>query len=240
MEPIIYKDIPAEVKDVDVKKGIVEGYFSTWDIVDAHGDEIVKGAYRKTLQENGPDSSKQRIFHLWQHNSRTPLNRFTETGSLMEDNKGLFFRSKVSKTTWGRDALLLYEDGVINEHSVGIQVVKSENSGEGHMRLLEVKLWEGSTVTWGANEDTPTTSMKDLTPHEQAEKFNERINLLTKSLHNGSYSDETFLLLELNLKQIQGHYMSLISKIQPDDSTGKHDEPQNRVSLDTLLNDLKI
>jgi len=33
MGPIIYKDIPALVKDVDVKKGIVEGYFSTWDIV---------------------------------------------------------------------------------------------------------------------------------------------------------------------------------------------------------------
>ena len=240
MGPIIYKDIPAEIKDVDVKKGIVEGYFSTWDIVDAHGDEIVRGAYKKSLLENGPGANRQRIHHLWQHNASTPLYRFTEQGTLLEDNMGLFFRSKPSKTTYGRDVLLLYEDGVINEHSVGIQVVKSENSNEGHMRLLELKLWEGSTVTWGANFDTPVTAMKDLTPLQQAEKFAERIDLLTKSLHEGSYSDDTFILLELQLKQIQGHYMSLISNVQPGDLTGKHDEPNNRVSLDNLLNDLKI
>ena len=92
MDAIIYKDIPAEVKDVDVKKGIVEGYFSTWDIVDAHGDEIVQGAFKKTLQENGPGSSKPRIHHLWSHSSRHPLHRFQETGTLLEDSKGLFFR----------------------------------------------------------------------------------------------------------------------------------------------------
>ena len=240
MGPIIYKDIPAEVKDVDVKRGIVEGYFSTWDIVDAHGDEIAKGAFRKTLQENGPGSKTPRIHHLWQHSSTHPLYRFIDEGTLFEDNKGLFFRSKPSRTTYGKDVLLLYEDGVINEHSVGIQVVKSERANEGHNRLMELKLWEGSTVTWGANEDTPMTAMKDLTPEQQAEKFMERIDLLAKSLHNGSYSDETFLLLELNLKQIQGHYMSLINKIQPDEPTGKIDEPNNRTSLDRLLNDLKI
>jgi len=239
MGPIIYKDVPPVIKDVDVRKGIVEGYFSTWDIVDAHGDEIVKGAYKKTLQENGPNSSRQRIYHLWQHNARTPLHRFTEPMSLMEDGTGLFFRSKISKTTYGKDVLLLYDDGVINEHSVGIQVVKSENAREGHSRLLELKLWEGSTVTWGANEDTPMTAMKDLNPEQQAQKFNERIELLTKSLHDGSYSDETFLLLELQLRQIQGHYMSLIND-QPGKPTVKDEPKKERVNLDTFLNDLKI
>ena len=159
----------------------------------------------------------------------------------MEDGKGLFFRSKISKTSYGRDVLLLYEDNVVNEHSVGIQVVKHDKAQEGHQRLLEVKLWEGSTVTWGANEDTPTTAVKDLSPQEAAEKFGERINLLTKAIKDGRYTDETFLLLEIQLKQIQTHYLSLISNIQPGGSTGDDDEPiEEKVDLDNFLNSLKL
>lgn len=241
MNEIIYKGSEPIIKDVDTKKGIVEGYFSTWDQVDAHGDEIVKGAYKKTIQENGPGSSRQRIFHLWQHSSTYPLHRFTEEDSLIEDSKGLFFRSKISKTSYGRDVLLLYDDGVINEHSVGIQVVKSENADEGHMRLLELKLWEGSTVTWGANSDTPVTAVKDLTPEQQAEKFMERMELLKKSIRDGSYTDETFVLLELQLQQIQGHYLSLIKDVQPGDPTGDDDEPKGeRVSLDSFIENLNF
>ena len=226
MENIKYKSFAPTIKDVDVKKGIVEGYFSTWDIVDAHGDEIVKGAYKKTLQENGPESSKPRIFHLWMHNTYQPLNRFQEEGTLKEDNTGLFFHSKISKTAIGRDALLLYEDGVIKEHSVGIMPIKTESAGENHDRMLEVKLWEGSTVIWGANENTPVTSVKDLSPTEQAEKFNQRVELLTKALRDGTYTDETFLLLEYQIKQIQSAYDSLIAKLQPGDPTGDDDEPR--------------
>lgn len=240
MEPIINKSFKAIIKEVDVKQGIIEGYFSTWGIVDAHEDEIVQGAYKKTIKEAGPESSRARIFHLWQHNARTPLSRFTEEGTLKEDATGLFFHSKISRTTWGRDALLLYEDGVINEHSVGIQVIKSERATEGHNRIREVKLWEGSSVTWGANEDTPVTSMKDMNPIQQAEKFNDRIDLLTKSLRDGSYSDETFILLELQLKQVQGHYQSLINQIQPGKPLEEKEQPGERVSLDVIFSNLNL
>lgn len=229
------KDFPAVVKDVDSKRGIVEGYFSTWGIVDSDGDEILPGAYKKSLQENGPGSARPRLYHLWQHSTQHPLARFTEDQSLMEDHKGLFFRSKISRTSYGRDALLLYEDGVVNEHSVGIQIVKNERAGEGHMRVLEVKLWEGSTVTWGANMNTPTTAVKDQDPTDLAEKFNERINNLSKAIKDGSYTDETFVLLELQLKQIQAHYSSLISSIQPGGSTGTDDKPSTKVTLDLRI-----
>jgi len=216
----------AVVKDVDTKRGIVEGYFNTWGVVDSDNDELVPGAFKKTLQERGPGSSNPRIYHLLQHNSTMPLSRFTEEGTIREDNKGLYFMSKVSKTTYGRDTLLLYEDGVINEHSIGIQVVKEErDNNQNHRLIKEVLLWEGSTVTWGANEWTPTVSVKDLEANDMGEKFAKRIDNLTKSIRNGGYSDETFVLLELQLKQVEAQYKALIKALQPGGSTGDQDQP---------------
>lgn len=240
MKPIIYKDFEPIIKDVDTKKGIVEGYFSTWGIVDAHGDEIMPGAYRKSILENGPNSTKPRIYHLWGHDTTKPLGRFTENWALEEDQKGLFFRSKISQTSYGRDVLLLYQDGVINEHSVGISVIKSENASEGHTRLTELKLYEGSTVTFGANAETPTVSVKDMEPQDLAEKLSGRIDVLTKSLHTGTYTDDTFVLLEMNLRQIQGHYVSLVKSIQPGPPTGGDGKPDEKVNLDDFLNQLKL
>jgi len=228
---LIYKDIDPLIKDVDTKSGVVEGYFSTWGNgqTDSHGDEMMRGAFKKSLQENGPDSRIPKIFHLWQHDSRYPLARFQgEDNVIKEDDTGLFFRSRVSRTSYGRDVLQLYQDKVINQHSVGIAIVKTERAGDNHQKLLEVKLWEGSTVTWGANQDTPTVSVKDEDPQIQAKKFQERIELLTKSLRDGSYTDETFVLLELNLKQIQAHYEALISKIQPGDPLDQPGQPSDR------------
>ncbi len=232
MKHLQYKNFGNTLKDVDTKKGIVEGYFNTWDIVDSDGDELVRGAFKKSLQENGPGSARPRIMHLKMHNAMQPLSRFVEEGTLKEDDRGLFFRSTISKTTYGRDVLTLYDDGVLNEHSIGFQTIKEERADEKHMKIMEVKLWEGSTVTWGANMDTPMTGMKDMTPTEQAEKFNERINTLEKALRDGTYSDETFDLLIIQLKQIQAHYQSLIDA-QPE--TLDKDEPKERVSLSTIF-----
>lgn len=225
------KTIPAIIKDVDTKKGIVEGYFSTFGVTDSDNDRILPGAYKKTLQERGPGSNSPRIFHLWMHNPSHPLHRFVKEGTLYEDKVGLGFISTVSKTQVGKDALLLYDDGVINEHSVGIQIIKSETADDGVNDVYEVKMWEGSTVTWGANSYTPVTNVKELKPKEMGEEFIKRTEKLTKAIKNGSYSDETFVLLELQLKQIQAHYKSLLDQIQPGDTTGDGQGQPKKVTL---------
>lgn len=238
MEPFKTKSFDAVTKDVDVKRRVVEGYFSTWGIVDADDEELMPGAYSKSIKENGPGSVKPRIMHLWQHSVHHPMHRFVEDDSIHEDHKGLFFRSKITPTTYGKDALLLYEDEVIDEHSVGIQTIKDQKSAAGHKQLTEVKLWEGSSVTWGSNWDTPVTGMKEMSPEEKirvAEKYNQRIEKLCKALRDGTYTDDTFILLEIQLKQIQGHYESLIKSIQPGLPTGGGDEPTDRVNLSEIF-----
>lgn len=232
------KTFQTELKDLDVKKGIVEGYFSSWGIVDADGDELMPGAYTKSLNERGPGiGEKSRIQHLVQHTSTLPVHRFTDPETLKEDNIGLWFRSKITQTTYGKDLLLLYQDGVINEHSVGIQIVKGGQAPEGHNQVTEVILWEGSSVTWGANAATPVTAVKSMNDEEKAEYFCKKIDSLSKALFKGTYTDETFMMLEIQLKQIQAHYLDAVGEPE-ENSTPKPDEKSTGSNLVTV--DLKI
>lgn len=201
---ITYKDFSGElmVKDVDTKSGIVTGYFSVFGNIDSDGDMIMPGAFTKTITENGPEA-KSRIAHLWQHNPNEPIGKVQ---SLKEDNYGLYFESKIADTVRGNDTLKLYEAGIINEHSIGFNTIKKESKSD-HTALLEIRLWEGSSVTWGANEMARVTGMKSLTPVDiQAKKA-----AIYKSLYEGKYSDETFLLL---IKQLE--YFDSIAATQPE------------------------
>ena len=97
---IIYKTNPiGELKDLDEKSGIVKGYGSVFDNIDADGDIITKGAYTKTIAENG-----KIIKYLYQHKMDMPLGKMI---NLFEDKKGLMFEAKIPKTTLGKDVMEL-------------------------------------------------------------------------------------------------------------------------------------
>ena len=198
---MIYKSInEGIIEDVDSVKGIVTGYFSAFNNIDSDGDVIVSGAYKKTVGENGP-MGRNRIMHLLQHNPLMPLAKPME---LMEDSKGLRFVSKITETSYGKDVIKLYAEGVFNEHSVGFEIVKSDNKA-GYREIREIKLWEGSTVTWGANPNTPIESMKSWDKPKSEEMIAKFCNIL----RNGDISDESMIQIEIGLKQIQEHLKAL-------------------------------
>jgi HK97 family phage prohead protease len=198
---MIYKNISQGIiEDVDDVKGIVTGYFSAFNNIDSDGDVIVSGAYKKTIAENGP-MGRNRIMHLLQHNPLMPLAKPME---LIEDAKGLRFVSKITETSYGKDVIKLYAEGVFNEHSVGFEIVKSDNKA-GYREIREIKLWEGSTVTWGANPNTPIESMKSWDKPKSEEMIAKMCNLIRK----GDLTDESLITLEIALKQIEQHLKSL-------------------------------
>jgi len=51
-----YKSFEANVKDIDSKKGEVSGYFSAFGMVDADGDIMMPGAFKRSIQDWGPDA----------------------------------------------------------------------------------------------------------------------------------------------------------------------------------------
>lgn len=192
-EILSYKSIIGEVKDVDVKKRIVTGYLSGFGNKDHDGDIIVKGAFKKSINER-----KDNIFFLNQHNWSQPHGKFNV---LEETPKGLYFESEpLIDTSYSSDTLKLYEAGIVKEHSIGFQTVLSEYDTKESARIIkEVKLYEGSNVTLGANSETPFTGFKSLTLSE----INNQHKLIVKAFRNGDFTDETFSLLEIALKQLQ-------------------------------------
>jgi HK97 family phage prohead protease len=215
----------ASFKDADVSKGIVTGYFASFGNKDSDGDIIVKGAFVKTIRENGPESSKPRIKHLLNHDVTKPLGKLL---LLQEDAKGLYYESQVGTHALGRDFLKMVESGLITEHSIGFKTIKEDRKSDANY-MSELLLFEGSGLSgWGANSETPITGMKSM---EKAQAASCRIELITKALRDGTYTDETFDLLEIELKQLQQLYIDLQATTEPDTTTlpeTKEDVKQTR------------
>ncbi|RPH39324.1 MAG: HK97 family phage prohead protease, partial [Burkholderiales bacterium] len=113
------------------------------------------GAFKKTINEN-----KKRIKVLWQHNTYEPIGLPLV---MEEDSKGLYVKAKIVDTDVGKKAMTLLREGVINEMSIGYNVIKDEWDNEKKIRYLkEVKLWEFSLVTFGANDKAKVTGVKEL------------------------------------------------------------------------------
>lgn len=205
--------LKAEIKDVDSKKGIVSGYFASFDTVDSDGDIIRKGAFAKTIIENGPKSSRNRIKHLLNHNPTQPLGKLME---LEEDTYGLRYDSQVGTHTLGTDFIKMVESGLITEHSIGYRIIKRnqlnsyeqymENPSKGWFELTELKLYEGSSLThWGANEFTPLTGLKSMA---DVNVWLERQKAIEKFCRNSDASDELIETLLLHSKQLTQYILS--------------------------------
>lgn len=185
-----FKNYSGDIIDVDLKGKRVSGYLSAFDNKDSDGDIIVKGAYSKSIKERKND-----IYFLNQHNWAQPHGKFDE---LKEDSKGLYFVSNpLIDTTYSMDALKLYDAGIVKEHSVGFQTIKDEVTKDARI-IKEIKLYEGSTVTLGANSNTPFTGFKSLNKKD----VDVELKKFLKAFRNSTFTDETFTLLEIAIKQL--------------------------------------
>ncbi len=169
-----HKTFPFGVKEVDLETGVFEGYASMFGVVDDYDDVVEPGAFAKTIQEMG-----SRIKVCWMHQWDNPIGvplLLEEHGrdrlplALAERSPeatgGLFIKARISATSTGSDALVLMRDGVVDELSIGYDTVKtdySEREGKSRLRhLRELRLWEFSPVTWGANYAAVITGVKSL------------------------------------------------------------------------------
>lgn len=224
------KDINIPIVDVDESKGIVKLYASAFDKIDAHKDVIRRGAFAKSIKERGPKAKVPRIKHLFQHDLWTLIGRPLE---MIEDAKGLLIWSKVSDISNG-DYLKLYRDGVITEHSIGYDEIKTVN-GDEYNELLEVRLWEYSSVTFGANYWAQTQSVKSSFS-ENVKVLNDRVEKLKGLVRNGDYTDETGFMLEKQIEFVEARINSL--KKEPPSRTLKEDEPNEKIDIVKLYNEI--
>ena len=142
-----YKAQIFEAKAVpDGKNLFVEGYAAVFGNEDSYNDIIVAGAFTKTIA----GKEGKRIKLCLQHDMEDIVGKIVE---LKEDEKGLWFKAKISNTTMGKDLSILIEDDAINEISIGYQSIVWEVDEVRNVRLLkEVKLYEISFVSRAANQ----------------------------------------------------------------------------------------
>ena len=228
MNTILYKAAPVgELIDADEKAGIIKGYGSYFGNKDSDKDVIVKGAYKKTIAENG-----ERVKYLYQHDMNQPIGKMTE---LYEDDKGLVFVAEIAKTQMGMDVVELMKSGVITENSVGIMPIQKENKGD-YREIKEVKLYEISAVTLAANDQA---KILDVKGNIDVEKLSKRYDNLSKLIRKGSISDELGFAIEAEILKLKSLFVEFTKPV--DEITSPKVEAKNDDSevLNYLLNSLK-
>ncbi len=245
---MFYKTLSWEVK-ADTKQRKFTGYASKFGNIDLHGDIIEKGAFAKTIQERMP---KKAIKVLWQHMDPLGMPEVLE-----EDESGLYVEGRISKTRLGDEAMTLMDDGVVDGMSIGYDVVKDEfDDQHGIRRLKELKLYEVSVVTWGANPEAMVTNVKhlqalnDIFKDENLRDLGEVKKLLEKlndTFDSGVFGTKDGSLI-INMEELKAG--RVLSKKNKDNlrgavtlieevlqTAGAEDEPENENEKDLNLED---
>ncbi len=228
MNTILYKASPVgELIDADEKDGIIKGYGSYFGNKDSDNDVIMKGAYKKTIAENG-----ERVKYLYQHDMNQPIGKMNE---LYEDDKGLVFVAEIAKTQLGKDVVELMKSGVITENSVGIMPIQKQDKGD-YREINEVKLYEISAVTLAANDQA---KILDVKGNVDVEKLSKRYDNLCKLIRKGDISDEMGFAIEAEILKLKSLFVEFTKPI--DEITSPDVEIKNNDSdvLNYLLNSLK-
>ena len=228
MNTILYKAAPVgELIDADEKAGIIKGYGSYFGNKDSDNDVIMKGAYKKTIAENG-----ERVKYLYQHDMNQPIGKMTE---LYEDEKGLVFVAEIAKTQLGKDVVELMKSGVITENSVGIMPIQKNNKGD-YREINEVKLYEISAVTLAANDQA---KILDVKGNVDVEKLSKRYDNLTKLIRKGEISDEMGFAIEAEIQKLKSLFIEFTKPV--DEITSPNVEVKNNDSevFNYLINSLK-
>ena len=145
-----YKSVKCNVK-VSEEKGIIEAYVSIFGNVDLTGEIIDKGAFADSLKIKLPKG-------VWSHNWDQPIAKTLEA---REDDKGLYIKGKlILEVQKAAEAYALMKEGVIDEFSIGYQVVEDETDKEGNRHLKKIRLYEWSPVLVGANPKTELLNVK--------------------------------------------------------------------------------
>lgn len=144
------KHFPTDFRmDSMTDEGEFSGFLAVYGNVDSAGDRILPGAFRESLREQA--RLKRKFPVLWQHNWNEPIGVFE---SLVEQEEGLYVERGrlITDVPRAAQARVLMAAGAVTGMSIGFEVVEERTSKDGVNELRKLKLWEGSIVTFPAND----------------------------------------------------------------------------------------
>jgi len=138
--------------------GVFMGYASVFDCVDFQNDQVLPGAFVKSLEHWRTKQSWPKM--LWQHDHHHPIGEWLD---MQEDATGLLVKGQLLlDVRKGREAYTLLKRNVVNGLSIGFSLEKAATSPKGHQLLQEVHLHEISLVTFAANPKAKVEWVKSI------------------------------------------------------------------------------
>ncbi len=179
---ILYTNAVGRIEEIDAQKGIVKFRWADFNSIDSQNRRMSPKAFNRTIKNNF-----KRIKHLQNHNPDRMIGKILE---LYTDDKGAVAVSQLSKNTAGQDMLMLYNEGIMSEHSFAFNILKSHDE-DGVEVVDEARVWEVSSVTWGSNENTPTLNVnsEQLNNIKILNKLDEIALALSEKNSNSQASD---------------------------------------------------
>lgn len=154
---IEHKTFAMQFKAVE-KTGEFAGYLSVFGNMDSYRDIVMPGAFAETLAEWNSKGRLPPI--LWQHRGAEPIGPFTK---MQEDQTGLYVEGRllIEDLQRAKEAHALMTHKVVSGMSIGFETIGEEwDKNERVRKLTKVKLWEGSIVTFPANEEAQIQVVK--------------------------------------------------------------------------------
>lgn len=152
-----FMTVPVMDFKYDSDTGEFTCYANVKNIIDHAKDRSVNGCFVKTIQRHKDNGTMPKM--LWMHNPYAlPVGKWVE---MREDDKGLFMRGKLSKTSMGTDLEILAKDGALDSFSIGyIEIESKYNTTLKCNDLIEVDVKEVSWVNFACNEASTLHSIK--------------------------------------------------------------------------------
>lgn len=147
---------------------------------------LARGAARKTLSER-----EQNVAFLFDHEG-IPLAR-SESGTLrlFDESAGLRVEARLDRSSpHGLSVIRAIERGDVDEMSIGFRVVRQDwNKNYTYRRILELRLYDVSAVSFGANPATVIQSRSSRpTADDEARAEGGLSVMLARELHRRAHS----------------------------------------------------
>jgi HK97 family phage prohead protease len=164
-----------EARSLDGSKAVISGYASIFDrssqvLGGGFVEQIKRGAFTKTLNERGTQTSRDDIKALFNHSTDLVLgSKRAGTLKLSEDSKGLHYEVDLDlDITHHRSAFKMIERGDVTNSSFGFDVIEErwsvpESSDDPVLReVLETRLYEVSPTPFPAYQDSTVSTERSF------------------------------------------------------------------------------
>lgn len=234
-----YDAVKSEVRNIsapsDENPRLIKQYFCIWGVPDDYGTRPIRGCFKKSIEERGPNTSAtNKIIVLDQHRQYMPACLPT---ILKEDEIGLYGEYEPDPIPRCDDLIIQIRRGTINNGSYGFGYVWDKmgyNEKDDCIDMFECELHEVSPVTFGSQGQTFVVRSKQSL--EESLFLEKETEALIKKIPRN---------LQLEIRSLISRHISLASITQPVEQSqkslrSKSKPKQQKVDLSLVTELLEI